>query len=117
MSENDQTEILKEILKWIKVSSYREVKDFLNSILKTNTEKLIYQYSNGKNTSTEVVKKAKSSTHKVSDSWKEWKKLGIGDIVEVKGGKRFKRTFDLSDFGLLPESTQNSSQKEGNNDA
>ena len=73
MSENnEQTEILREILKWIKVSSYREVKDLLDSILKTNTEKLIYQYSNGENTSTEVVKKAKSSSQKVSDSWKEW---------------------------------------------
>jgi len=98
---NEQTEILKEILKWIKVSSYREVNDFFKFLLDTGTKKLIYQFSDGTNSSAEVVKKAKSSAQTVSDCWKLWKKIGIGETVDVTGGKRFKRTFDLDDFGLL----------------
>jgi len=112
MSQNEQTEILREMLKWIKVSSYREVKDFLNSILENDTKKLIYQYSDGNHGTTEVVKSAKSSAQTVSNCWKEWKKLGIGETVDVKGGARFKRTFDLNDFGLLL--TQNNSLSEEN---
>jgi hypothetical protein len=97
---NEQTEILKEILKWVKISSFNQVKEFLNSILKTETEKLIYHFSDGDNSTAEIVKLAKSSNQKVSDCWKEWKKFGIGETVEVKGGVRFKRTFDLQDFGI-----------------
>jgi len=113
MSQNNgQTEILKEILKWIKVSSFRNVQDFLCSVLDTDTKKLIYQFSDGTITSTEVVRKAKSSSQTVSDCWKLWKKIGIGETVKVTGGERFKRTFDLEDFGLLPASnTKNQKEK------
>jgi len=105
MDQNDdQTEIMREILKWIKVSSYKNVKDFLKSLLDTDTKKLIYQFSDGTNNTIEVVKKAKCSAQTVSDCWKLWKKIGIGETIDVPGGKRFKRTFDLDDFGLLPKS-------------
>ncbi len=110
MSQNEQTEILREMLKWIKVSSYREVKDFLNSILDSDTKKLIYQYSDGNHGSTEVVKSSKSSAQTVSNCWKDWKKLGIGETIKVPGGDRFKRTFDLTDFGLLLDSFQQNSK-------
>ena len=110
MSQNEQTEILREMLKWIKVSSYREVKDFLNSILDTDTKKIIYQHSDGNRKRSEVVKSAESSAGAVFNCWKEWKKLGIGETVNVPGGDRFKRTFDLADFGLLPDSFQQNSK-------
>lgn len=97
---NEQTEILKEILKWIKVSSFNQVKEFLNSILKIDTEKSIYHFSDGNRSTAEIVKLAKSSNQKVSDCWKEWKKFGIDETVEVKDGMRFKRIFDLQDFGI-----------------
>ncbi|WP_428325780.1 hypothetical protein [Nitrosopumilus sp.] len=101
MSENnEQTEILREILKWVKVSSLSSVKEHLTTILKTDTEKLIYHFSDGNNPTTQVVKMAQSSSQKVSDCWKEWKTQGIGETVEVKGGVRFKRTFNLEDFGI-----------------
>ena len=114
MSQNEQTEILREMLKWIKVSSYHEVKDFLNSILNTDTKKLIYQYSDGNHSTTEVVKSTKSSSKTVNYCWKDWKKLGIGETVKVPGGDRFKRTFDLADFDLLPDSFQDKSNKGAN---
>jgi len=104
---NDNIEILKEILKWIKVSSYREVEDFLKSVLDTDTKKLIYQISDSTNSTIEVVKKSKSSTGSVSDYWKLWKKIGIGETIDVSGGKRFKRIFDLDDFNLLPKQMKN----------
>ena len=113
MSEkDDQTEILKEILKWIKVSSYKQIKDFLGSNLKTETEKLIYHFSDGTNSTIQVVEKAHSSKQKVSDSWKKWRKFGIGENVNVTGGMRFKRNFDLGDFGLLPKDLEKGEKNE-----
>ncbi len=104
MSENnEQTEILREILKLIKVTSFKQVKDILNSILDTDTKKMVYQLSDGKIGSTEVIKKGKSSTESVSKYWNQWPKLGLGESISAKGGKRFKRSFDLEDFDLLPK--------------
>jgi len=105
--ENEILLTLQELLKWTKASSYRAVKDSLNSILDTETKKLIYQFSDGTLGSTEVVRKAKSSSQTVSDCWKMWKKSGIGETIKVTGGERFKRIFDLDDFDLLPKSKKN----------
>lgn len=110
-SENKQIELLTEILKWIKVSSYQKVKDFLNFILDTDTKKVIYQLSDGDTGSTEIIKKAKASSATVSKCWQDWEKLGIGEALSSAGGKRFKRTFDLEDFGLLPKLIQSTKEK------
>ena len=100
---DEQTEILREILKLTKVTSFKQVKDVLNSILDTDTKKMVYQLSDGKIGSTEVIKKGKSSAEFVSKYWNQWPKLGLGESVSAKGGKRFKRSFDLENFDLLPK--------------
>lgn len=100
MSSNEQTAILKEILKWIKVTSYNDVKQVLNTILETDAKKLIYQLSDGKNGQAEIVKKAKASPNSVSKYWQEWEKVGLGESKTVGKGIRFIRSFDLVDFGF-----------------
>jgi len=72
-------------------------------MLDTDTKKLIYHFSDGTNSNSDVVKKSKSSAQSVSDCWKLWSKIGIGETVDVKGDKRFKHTFDLESFGLFPK--------------
>ena len=44
----------------------------------------------------------------IANYWKSWEKVGLGEPVTAMGGKRFKRSFDLKDFGIkIPElSTQ-----------
>jgi len=108
MSQNNgQTEILKEILKWTKVTSFNQVKNVLNSILDTDSKKLIYQLSDGKLTSTEIIKKSKASSATITKYWNQWPKLGLWEPVSAEGGKRFKRGFDLEDFDLLPKQMKN----------
>lgn len=106
---NEQTKILKEILKWIKVTSFNQVKDVLNSILDTDSKKLIYQLSDGKLTSTEIIKKAKASPNSVSKYWQEWEKAGIGESKSAQGGIRFIRSFDLSLFGIVVSTREGNS--------
>lgn len=123
MSENEPEITLKdlhndltELIKWTKVSSYNQVKEFLNSILDTNAKKTVYQLSDGKIGSTEIVNKAKVSEKSVSKYWNQWPKLGIGESRAVPGGKRFKRSFDLEDFELMSkENKKQTNSNEENN--
>jgi hypothetical protein len=45
--------------------------------------------------------------------WDTWLKLSLGENIPVRGGSRFKRTFDLEDFGIkVPEAkTENLQEK------
>jgi len=99
--DGEQTRLLTEILKWIKFAGMREVKEVLNSVLDTDQKKLVYQVSDGGKGMIEVGKTAGiSSTATISRYWKSWLKLGLGENVSVKGGERFRRSFDLEDFGI-----------------
>lgn len=102
MSEKDeQTILLREILKWIKFAGMKEVKSTLVSVLDTEQKRLIYHLSDGTRGIVEIAKLAGvGSTSTVFDMWQAWLKFGLGESIPVKGGSRFKRSFDLEDFGI-----------------
>ena len=58
MNEQDieQLNILKEILKWIKISGIKEVKPLLELELKDDIKKQIYQLSDGTKGTQEIAK-------------------------------------------------------------
>lgn len=100
-SEKEElSDILKEILKWIKVSSYGDVKAVLEGTLNTDIKKIIYYLSDGINNQDDIVKIGKVGAGSVSNNWNEWEKLGIGELIPVKRGTRFKRSFNPVDFGI-----------------
>lgn len=99
--ENEQTKLLREILKWIKFSAMKEVKNTLVSILDTEPKRLVYHLSDGTRGTVKIIKLAGiGSTSTVFDMWQSWLKLGLGASIPVKGGSRFKHSFDLEDFGI-----------------
>jgi len=99
--ENEQTKLLREILKWIKFSGMKEVKTTLTSVLNTELKRLVYHLSDGTRGTVGIAKLAGIGSNKtVYDMWQAWLKLGLGESVPVKGGSRFKRSFDLEDFGI-----------------
>ncbi len=114
--QNEQTEILREILKWTKFAGMNQVQSVLESTLDTPEKRLAYQLSDGKNGIRQIVELSRvGSFGKVQSLWKEWKKKGIGDTASVMGGgERFKRSFDLEDFGIeFPNpTTRNQSAQE-----
>lgn len=100
-SEKEElSNILKEILKWIKISSYGDVKTVLESALNTDIKKIIYYLSDGINNQDDIVRIGKVGAGSVSNNWNEWEKLGIGELIPVKRGTRFKRSFNPIDFGM-----------------
>ena len=114
MSEdNNQIVLLREILKWIKISGIKEVKSLLETQMQDDAKKLIYQLSDGTKGIREIAKIAGDlSPSTVSNYWKQWENIGLGESVGVKRGGRFKRSFDLQDFGIIIQiPKQTTSQK------
>jgi hypothetical protein len=110
--DNEQTGLLREILKWIRFAGMKEVKGTLLSALDTDQKKIVYQLSDGRKGMVEVAKAAGiSSTSTISKYWRSWSILSLGDYVAVKGGDRFKRAFDLEDLGIeVPPSKENAKE-------
>ena len=99
--KSEQTILLREILKWIKFAGMKEVKNTLVSVLDTEQKRLVYHLSDGSRGIVEIAKPVGiGSTKTVFDLWQAWLKLSLGESIPVKGGSRFKRSFDLEDFGI-----------------
>lgn len=96
-----QTEILLEMLKWIKFSGMKDVKEVLLSNLTDDTKKIVYHYSNGENNTTYLKQIANvSGNNVIPNLWNKWKNIGIIEKISVKGGERGKKIFNLEDFGI-----------------
>ncbi len=99
MSENETNIILRELLKWTKVTSIPTVKGLLESTLTTSEQKKAYEASTGRNVR-EVADIARTSKSSVAMWWDQWIKLGLAEVKPAKGGKRAVRSFSLEDFGI-----------------
>lgn len=93
-------ELLEEMLRWIKFAGAREVRTVLMSILDTEQKRLIYHLSDGEHGSVEIGKAANVSDRTVRRYWESWVRLGIVEPLGVRGGVRYKKFFELEDFGF-----------------
>ena len=77
------------------------MKTILTSALDTDQKRTVYQMSDGSKGIVDIGKAVGiKSTATIFKFWKQWTKLGLGDSIPVAGGQRFKRSFDLEDFGF-----------------
>lgn len=101
MNEDEEIkEILREILKWTKVTSIPKVKELLLGILESPEEMIAYQSSDGEKNRRKVADQANVSQSTVSKWWRKWIKAGIAEPVSVQRGERAMRIFSIGDFGL-----------------
>jgi hypothetical protein len=99
---NRVEELLSEILKWTRFMGAKEVRTALASTLDTEQKLLIYHLSDGNRGSVEIAGLAKTSDRTVRRYWESWARVGIVDAVKVRGGDRYKKSFDVEDFGMSP---------------
>lgn len=102
-TEEQETElsVLKEILRWMKISGMKQVKSLLAETLPDETKRIVYQLSDGTRGITELMKLSGiKSTATIYKMWKQWMLIGIGEAISVSGGQRFSRFFSLDDFGI-----------------
>ena len=97
---DEQTEILKEILKWIRFAGTKEVKNVLTNALDTDQKTLMYHLSDGNRSSADIGKAVGVSEMTVRRNWAAWARQGIVESLRVRGGERYKKSFDLEDFGI-----------------
>jgi predicted ArsR family transcriptional regulator len=98
--QSEQIKILREILKWIKFASAKEVKNVLLETLDTEQKRLIYHLSDGDHGSLEIAKIAGTSDTTVRRHWALWARQGIVEPLRVRGGERYKKSFELEDSGI-----------------
>jgi Fic family protein len=99
--------ILLDILKWVKFAGLDNASKVIRRVLDTKQKRLIYNLSDGENTSQEIAKISGVSDYTVRNYWKSWNTHGIVDPLSVRGGTRYKKTFELEQFGLMtPEITE-----------
>jgi hypothetical protein len=108
----DEKQLLREILKWTKFAGMNQVKAILDTQLKADVDKLIYQKSDGTRGTVELGNLVGLSKDTVDRMWESWAVMGLGEEIPVRGGSRFKRSFDLQEFGIkVPEKAGNPKQE------
>lgn len=91
---------LKELLKWTKFAGMQQLRTVLNQTLKTDTEMLVYELSDGIRGTRDVAKIVGiGSNATVAAYWKKWSRIGI---VEPSLGHqgRYQRICSLEEVGL-----------------
>jgi len=105
----EHVKLLKEILKWVRFAGIKEVKAVMETSLDTEQKRAAYHVSDGSKGTREVASKAGyGSKSTIEVLWKKWRRLGLGESFQVKGGgERFRRSFDLEDFEIeVPKSVR-----------
>lgn len=93
--------LLKGILKWTRFSALENVRNEIRRTLDTDQKRLIYSLSDGKTNSRDVAKQSGVSDFTVRKYWSEWISRGLAEPINVRGGKRSMKSFNLADFGLI----------------
>lgn len=103
MTEDKLSEIaasLKELVKWSRVTGMKEVKNVLVLALDSDPKKIIYHLSDGEKGSAEIAIAAGVSDWTVRNYWKSWNKMGIVEPLQAGSGQRYKKSFEIEDFGI-----------------
>lgn len=116
--EEEQLELLRDIDKWLRFMGFKQVKEVLTTTLDDPKKVHAYHLSDGKNTSTIISKATRINQPRITELWKEWLSLGLGESVSASGGSRFKHSFDLKMFNIpLPEIKQKTTESKENIDS
>ena len=96
----DIANTLRELLKWSKFAGMQQLRNVLSQTLKTDTEKLIYEFSDGIKGAREVAGVARVGSHAtVLAYWKKWSRVGIVEPSSTHHG-RYQRICSLEEVGL-----------------
>lgn len=96
-------ELLEELLKWIKVSTMLTIKKKFEENIQTDTEKLVYELSDGKS-SPAIASIVGIDPSTVRDYWHKWADAGLMEVCP-NYKRRFCRLFSLGELGIeVPES-------------
>jgi hypothetical protein len=95
-------ELLEELLKWIKVSNIPTIKKIFKENIQTDTEKLVYELSDGKS-SPVIASVVGIDSSTVRAFWHKWADASLMTVCP-NYMRRFCRLFSLGELGIeVPE--------------
>ena len=99
VEDEEAIKLLKEAVKWLRILGLQAVKKVVREVLAKDEQRLAYHYSDGRGT-LEIAKLVGVTHTTIVNYWNIWNKIGIVEEINVQGGKRYKRLFELDDFDL-----------------
>lgn len=111
INSNRSEELLAEILKWTKFMGADKVRGVLTSALDMPQKLSIYHLSDGNLSALAIAGLAKTSDRTVRRHWESWARLGIVGSIKVSGGDRYKKSFNIEDFGISPPEAEQKEQQ------
>lgn len=94
--EPSDSEVLKEILVWMRVGFYGAARAMLAEVLNSEKKQCAYQAADGSRTLDSIRQEVKMSPNDITELYRTCVSLGL---MEVDGNKR-RRLFDLTHFGF-----------------
>jgi hypothetical protein len=96
----ETNDLLREILLWLRFQSLDKAKSAVAALLDTDKKKIVFEQTDGKNSSRGLATKCSVDRGAVLRWWAEWFTAGI----IVKEGDTYRRLFSLKELGIkLPE--------------
>lgn len=98
---------LDELIFWTRFTALPSFKALLNNVLRDDTEKIVYELSDGNMTTREISRIVSKTRNKIShvtvaNLWKKWYVMNLVMPAQRKG--RFKKVVSLEDIGIeVPE--------------
>ena len=102
-------ELLTEIVQWQRFQNRQTLKAVLEEVLLTDTDRVVYDLTDGKNSQPQIAKAAKVSQPTISYKWKAWRKLGIIHEIPEEPG-RCRHLASLEALGLRKSEQENATQ-------
>lgn len=91
--------VQRELLMWSRFEGMQRLKPVLESLLKTDQEKKVYELSTGEYTSVQIGKAVGVTDQTIRNYWKKWARAGVVKPSE-KTGKGFTHVCSLEDLGI-----------------
>ncbi len=73
----DAVALLREIVHWQRFQNRQALRAALEEILTLESDRKIYEFTDGKRSQPEIAKRAKVSQPTISNKWRAWRMLGI----------------------------------------
>lgn len=100
-SDDGMERILHEILLWVRFQNRQGLRALLNEVLANETDRIIYELTDGTKSQPEIARAASVSQPTVSIKWKAWRSLGIAYELPEEPG-RCRHLADLRSVGIEP---------------
>lgn len=97
--EREMLRLQRELVKWVRITSYQAVKEVLTGALDTDKKQMVYHLSNGELGTQDIQALTGVNVRFVSEWWRAWEKIGIMEETPEVRGRRGK-LFELEDFGM-----------------